>query len=84
MEATVGVVEGISEHGGKSRGLELRNGGTNLRKRMNELAGAWEAGSSSKCPRAGEPRMRPGGAGGDGKSRRRRRRRRMPGKKPKQ
>lgn len=75
-------MEGISEHGGKSRGLELRNGGTNLRKRMNELAGAWERGSSSKSPRAGEPRRQPGGAGGDSKSRRRRRR--QPGKKPKQ
>lgn len=79
-EGTVGVVEDISEHGGKSTGLEVRNGSRNVRKRMNELAGAWEGGSSSKSPRAGEPRRQPGGAGGDSKPSRRR----MPGKNPRQ
>ena len=66
-KGTVGVVEDISEHEGKSRGLEVRNGGTNLRKRMSELAWTWEGGSSRKCPRTGEPKRQPRGAGGSGK-----------------
>lgn len=76
-EGAVGVVEDISEHGGKSKGLEIRNGSTNLRKRKSELAQEWERGSSSKSPRAAEPRRQPPGAGGGSKSSRRR----MPGKK---
>lgn len=31
-KGTVGAKEDTSEHGGKSRGLEVRNGVTNLRK----------------------------------------------------
>lgn len=77
---TAVVVEDIFEHGGKSRGLEVRNGGTNLRKRMSELAWERERGNSSKSSRPGEPRRQPRGAGGGSTSGRRR----MPGKRPRQ
>lgn len=79
-KGAVAVVEDIFEHGGKSRGLEVRNGGTILRKRMSELAWEQERGNSSKRPRAGEPRRQPRGAGGGSTPSRRR----MPGKRPRQ
>lgn len=79
-KGTVGVAEDMSEHGDKSRALEVSNGSTNVRKRMSELAGHWERGSSSKCPRAGETKRQPRGAGGASKSSRRS----MPDKKPRQ
>lgn len=79
-KGTVAVVENISERGGKSRSLEVRNGGRNPRKTMNELAWECEGESSSKSPRAGKPRRQPRGARGGEKSSRRR----MPGKKPRQ